>query len=520
MLSPNERQIANDMLRAGFSQSEIVDRLRAKREKDNDPTLGEQVGDGIKTAFTQGARQIADDFSGVRSPLDAYMAVQKAPIRITGGVGAGVGKIAGGVFETLDDLTGEVVSDTLSPVAERISQTKVAQNIGRGFADLNERSDGVLQNAVDTTNLIGAGAVTKGAVARARSFKQPDLKSVFKTDAPIAPTAPLAETLQDTLVEGAVGVVDRLKRVPEAIGDATKSAVGRRLERVAKAEPTKAREMIIDLYKRSVVPGVKKKKKTIGNIENIEQAVLRIVPDFGKRYDINDLEDFATAVAQEKKTIWSQIDDGLTRANAEGKTIDLTPLVEELDTLAKSERAKFSRSLRVAIDRARAELVDELEDGTVAPRSITPAGAQDLIADLNAQLQSYFRGSTSGTNADVIVEQMVLNNLRKFADDVVEELDGESFASLKSRYADLKKIEDDVVHRAVFEAQKGGGLADLTDIFSAGDIVAGAYDPAFLAKGLTQTLVKDITRALHDKNELVRQMFIIGKNLEASAGNN
>jgi hypothetical protein len=76
-------------------------------------------------------------------------------------------------------------------------------------------------------------------------------------------------------------------------------------------------------------------------------------------------------------------------------------------------------------------------------------------------------------------------------------------------------MEDDVVHRAVYEAQKGGGLADLTDVLSAGDVVAGAFSPAFLARGVSQFFTKEVLKELNSKDELVRQMFLYGKNLDA-----
>ena len=107
---------------------------------------------------------------------------------------------------------------------------------------------------------------------------------------------------------------------------------------------------------------------------------------------------------------------------------------------------------------------------------------------------------------------------KKDLDELVEKSGGE-FKDLKSQYSDLKKMEDDVVHRAIFEAQKGSGLAGLTDVFSAGDIIGGTLgaDPAFLARGIGQYFTKEVIQSLNDKNELIRQMFILGKNLPSDA---
>lgn len=343
--------------------------------------------------------------------------------------------------------------------------------------------EGVINNILGTTDRIADGSV--GIITR----------------------------LSDEVVDRGLKTVDKIKSVPNAISERAKGAIDRRIVRVATNNPEQAAENILDLYKRSVVPGVKKKNKTIANIKQIDEAVKRSVPQLSKKYDVQDLEDFANAISSEKKAIFAEIEKGLIDAGDKGRAINMQPIVDELDALLKTERAEFSTPLRRAIERAKSEIVEELPDGTIQAKFISPTGAQDLIADLNAQLQAYYRGSTSGTNADVIVDNLVVNNLRKTVDDIVDDLGEGSFKELKSRYGDLKKMEDDVVHRAVFEAQKGGGLSDLTDILSAGDVAAGALDPAFFAKGVTQFLTKEVIKSLSDKDELVRQMFLYGKNL-------
>lgn len=326
----------------------------------------------------------------------------------------------------------------------------------------------------------------------------------------------LIESLSDDVIDASLRTIDNIKKVPEAISTRAKEAIDRRIIRIATDDPAAAKTKILDLYKRGVVPGVKKKAKTITNIKAIDAAVQRTIPSLAKKYDVADLEDFANAIGAEKKGIFAEIEKGLKASGEEGRFVDTTPIIEQLDELLKSERASLSTPLRNAIERTKRELADINEDGSVViPKKITPAGAQDVIADLNAQLQSYFRGSTSGTNADVIVDTVVLNNLRKLVDDIVDDLGEGSFKELKSRYADLKKMEDDVVHRAVFEAQKGSGItSDLTDIISVGDAVAGTMNPVFLAKGAAQFLTKEVLKSLSDKNELIRQMFLYAKTLK------
>lgn len=324
------------------------------------------------------------------------------------------------------------------------------------------------------------------------------------------------EGLSDDLIDKGLKTIDKVRSIPAAISGRAKQAIDRRIVRIAESDPVVASDNILSLYKRGIVPGVKKKNKTIANIKSIDEAVKETVPQLAKKYDVQDIEDFANVINLEKKSIFAEIEKGLVDAGNKGRAIDTKPIIDELDKLLASERAEFSTPLKNAIARARKELVDTNADGSIEiPKKMSPTGAQDIIADLNAQLQSYYRGSTAGTNADVIVDNLVVNNLRKSVDDIVDDLGEGSFKELKRKYGNLKKMEDDVVHRAVFEAQKGNGItSDMTDILSAGDIMAGAINPVFFAKGAAQFLTKEVIKSLSDKDELIRQMFLYGKSIK------
>lgn len=622
-------------------------------------SLTEAVGSGIKEAAVGGFKTVYND----TKDYGAGFALAKSPLSVIAGVGRGAEKIVGGVLETADDLTGEVVSDFATPYVEKAVNSDVGQYLLDKATELDQKGRGIPSDILDALNLTGIVAVAKSGTAAtikqaivgtskeaierggstvarttgnlADMFKRApkvtpeaqqvntnisniqntinqsfsrttnnsttnvfddtlitnsldDILSEMKTqglsgqefqgtlltrlddiikektngeksiadldvdernavetsirdiedllqreDAPNVVESYLEgirgrvdsaagagvgiiEKLSDEFVDKSIKTVENIKAVPAAAANRIKQSTDRRIVRIAKADPEKAKESILDLYKRSIVPGVKKKNKTIPNIEKINESVVRAVPALAKKYDVQDLEDFASVISVEKKAIFKDIEKGLEAAGKEGKAVDMTEIVRQLDELAASERAEFSQPLKDAIARARKELVTEGVDGAEETiKSISPSGAQDLIADLNAQLQSYYRGSTSGTAADVTVDNLVVNLLRQNVDEIVEDLGDGSFAELKSRYTDLKRMEDDVVHRAVYEAQKGGGLSDLTDVLSAGDVVAGAFSPAFMAKGVSQFFTKEVLKELNSKDELVRQMFLYGKNLDA-----
>jgi len=622
-------------------------------------SLTEAVGKGVKEAAIGGFKTVYDD----TKEYGAGFALAKSPLSIAAGVGRGVESVVGGVLETADDLTGEVVSDFATPYVEKAVNSDVGQYLIERATELDQKGRGIPSDILDALNLAGIAGVAKSGAAStikqtvvnaskqaietggSATIKATDnLADLFKRAPKVTPEAQqvntnisniqntinqsfsrttnnsttnvfddtlitnslddilsemktqgvtgqefqgtlltrlddiikektngeksiadldvdernavensirdieellqredaptvvesylegirgrvdgaagagvgIIEKLSDNFVDKSIKTVENIKAVPAAAATRIKQSTDRRIVRIAKAEPEKAKESILDLYKRSIVPGVKKKNKTIPNIEKINESVVRAVPVLAKKYDVQDLEDFAAAIAVEKKAIFKEIEKGLEAAGKEGRAVDMTEVVKQLDELAASERAEFSQPLKDAIARARKELVTEGVDGAEETiKTISPSGAQDLIADLNAQLQSYYRGSTSGTAADVTVDNLVVNILRQNVDDIVEDLGDGSFAQLKSRYTDLKRMEDDVVHRAVFEAQKGGGLSDLTDVLSAGDVVAGAFSPAFMAKGVSQFFTKEVLKELNSKDELVRQMFLYGKNLDS-----
>lgn len=469
-------------------------------------TAKEAVEVGTKAAST--GSKLADFFSVSKKAV----APGAAEIRTS------LGNIEKILAEKLDDT---LVVDALKDIknilqtGERVSFvddaiTKLDDLTKQGQAPLSVEEKAVLTDYLKSIEDVLNDPVKSEGI---EGFIQGGLNQIDKiTGSGVS----VIESLSDDVIDASLRTIDNIKKVPEAISTRAKEAIDRRIVRIATEDPAKAKENILSLYKRGVVPGVKKKAKTITNIKAIDAAVQRTIPQLAKKYEVADLEDFANVITTEKKAIFAEIEKGLKAAGEEGRFVDTTPIVEQLDELLKSERASLSTPLRNAIERTKRELADINEDGSVViPKKITPTGAQDVIADLNAQLQSYFRGSTPGTNADVIVDTVVLNNLRKLVDDIVDDLGEGSFKELKSRYADLKKMEDDVVHRAVFEAQRGSGItSDLTDIISVGDAVAGTMNPVFLAKGAAQFLTKEVLKSLSDKNELIRQMFLYAKTLK------
>lgn len=516
-----QKEMYNRFRSAGISPqsafNSIVDKnpQQTQKKEDNiftgENSLVQNVSESVVNALNP--KKL---FQEVGQNIDRYGAARGiigAPLSAAAQLGRGVGGVVGAVAETVDDLTGEIVSDAVNPLIQRAVQSDLGQQVIRGAENIDRATLGIASDVFDASELLGvAGAFRALPKQAARTVASEAVESSVRRG-----TRGLRDfmpTVVDTVVEGGLEAIDAVRKIPEGIANSAKRSIDRRIERIAFSEPLKAQENIVDLYKKAIVPGVKKKAKTISNISKIENDVKIAVPELAKKYDVENIEDFANAISSEKRDIFQNIEAGLQEAGDAGRAINTKTIVDELDSLLNSERAEFSSALRTSIQKAKNELIDQTPDGQfIQYKNVSPRGAQDIIADINARLQSYYRGAASGTNADVIVDNLVVNNLKKAVDDVVENLGEGSFAQLKRRYAALKSMEDDVVHRAVFEAQKGRGLSDLTDIMSAGDIVAGSLDPAFLLRGASQFLTKEVIKSLTDKDELVRQMFLYGKNL-------
>lgn len=125
-------------------------------------SLGSSIVEGVKEAATGGVRDIGEN-------IDQYGVVEglvRSPLSLVAGVGRGVGQIFGGIAETADDITGEVVSDALMPLAERAIQSNTGQAVIQGLNRFDDATHGIAGDILDVTNLAGIGAL-KSAPAQA-----------------------------------------------------------------------------------------------------------------------------------------------------------------------------------------------------------------------------------------------------------------------------------------------------------------------------------------------------------------
>lgn len=142
--------------------------------------------------------------------------------------------------------------------------------------------------------------------------------------------------------------------------------------------------------------------------------------------------------------------------------------------------------------------------------SHTPEEIQDLVAKMNADLETYYRAPQPGSAARAVIDAGIANNLRKSLDSQIESATGGQYRFLKNLYGSLKTIEKDVNHRMiVFARQNKKGLVDFSDIFSGAEMVRGVLtkDPATFATGAAAKGIAAWYKHINNPDQMVKRMF-------------
>ncbi|NCX94589.1 MAG: hypothetical protein EBX40_07930, partial [Gammaproteobacteria bacterium] len=246
---------------------------------------------------------------------------------------------------------------------------------------------------------------------------------------------------------------------------------------------------------RTAVLAITKNKKALSFANDVGESVKGIVP--------RSLKEFAESVDQTKKTIFKKYDSLAKKAGEAGARVNLAPVAEELKKVGADKVLNDLYPEVVSYAEKRAE--------TLAKRTAYSAEeAQTAIKHLNESLQAFYRNPTFESASKAQIDAMIANNIRSSLDDVITSATGEGYSALKKVYGSLKAIEKDVAHRAIVDARKNvKGLIDFTDIFSAGDIIAGVatMNPAQIAKGGVQKAIATLYKKINDPNRTIKNMF-------------
>lgn len=278
----------------------------------------------------------------------------------------------------------------------------------------------------------------------------------------------------DRVIE--TGVMKGIK--PSVVGKNTLNQVGRYKDQAKQA-----------------VLNIVKNKKNLTYTDEFGEVTGGRVPE--------SLKEASEAIDQTKRSIFKEYDALTKKAGSAGSIIDLNGVANELKTIVDDPvmRTVSPQSVSYA---------EKMMENLSKQGTFTPEQAQKAIENLNESLQTFYKNPSFNSYSNVQIDALIANQLRKSLDEVVTGATGKEYQELKNAYASLKAIEKDVLKRAVVEGRKNAkGLIDFTDIFSAGDIIAGVttMNPALIAKGGIQKAVASYFKGLNSPDKAIKKMF-------------
>lgn len=305
------------------------------------------------------------------------------------------------------------------------------------------------------------------------------------------------------LVADAVAAATR--RTPEAIEQALDEAVTRGIEKGIR--PTvvgKGTIGQINAYKERAKTAV---KEIVGNKDNLilTDAEGNVIEGSLPK----SLKQFSEAIDQTKKEIFAKYDALQTEAGTKGASVDLAPIVKELEDIAASAPLQ---DLNPSI----AKYAQEKAAAFLERGGYTTAEAQDAITQLNKSLQAFYKNPSYENATKAGIDSVIANNLRKSLDGVIENATEGGYQELKNAYGSLKTIEKEVAHRAVVDARKNiKGLLDFTDIYTSAEFITGiaTMNPVVMAKAGMLRGIKEFFKLQNNPNRIVKNMFGDAENI-------
>jgi hypothetical protein len=262
--------------------------------------------------------------------------------------------------------------------------------------------------------------------------------------------------------------------------------------------PGKTTPSLMNKYNDNVVTAVKTIKSNKDKL-NFSDETGEIISGQTPK-NISQLND---AVEQTKKTIFTQYDELAKKAGAQGVTVDVTPIANELDSIIGNKALSISNPNAV-------QYAQGLKERLAGVGKIDAQTAQDVVQNYNKSLEAFYRNPTYDNASHAAIDSVVANNMRKALDDGISGITGSEYQALKNQYGALKSIERDVIKASLKEARKNAkGLIDFTDIFSGGQVVQGlaSMNPAMVASGATQKAIASLYKHINDPNRAISKMF-------------
>lgn len=214
-----------------------------------------------------------------------------------------------------------------------------------------------------------------------------------------------------------------------------------------------------------------------------------------------NLKEFAQAIDQTKKQIFSEYSALTKEATGNGAMVKVDPIVEKLLNYAEDPAI-----VRASPDKAQYAI--KVAENLMKHGDMSPDVAENVIKEMNSRLLNFYGSQASKGIADV--DATIASEIRNALDEVVTGSTDGNYQELKNAYGALKAIEKDVGHRALVTARQSiKDLPSYSDIFSGGDITYGVLsgNPALIAKGAAQKAILSWYKHLNSPDTNIMKMF-------------
>lgn len=496
-------------LRRGINKAEEMEAGQEKgffaRVWDDFKERGEDIGETF-------GQYKSGEITGFESGLQTLGQIAGGITDVVGqGLVSGYKALPEGIKEGLSD-TGKALLDT--EVGEQaLGALQQGIETYEDWAKENPRFAENLEATVNIADLVGLGAIAKSGVKGVGKAVGEDLGRVAKE---------FGEQVSKDVKGGVKRVFDRNKPVKERISN-VKKAIGERAEMPIEKKAVKESKVLsfvdnpaisgalddikimvglpestpsVDLAFRAVKPRITKGK----NLRRVKaQMALANETIAGKGLKPKGIREYADAIFETKKDVWSQIQSKLDAGQLADKEVDLIPIA--LRILDRAE----DTALQATSPQAAIQLTRIAEDLVSQGDTVDILTAERIKQFLNAELDDAF-GATDLSKQAKEAKKMITRDIGTQLDEALSDLPDE-FRELKVKYGALSSIEDDVLKRViVFERRNPEGLTDiLTKTEAAADIAFGGTTGRL--RGIARLTIGSQLKKANDADELIKRAF-------------
>lgn len=216
------------------------------------------------------------------------------------------------------------------------------------------------------------------------------------------------------------------------------------------------------------------------------------------------MQEHLQAISQQKGNTFAKYDAMKREAGENGASVDLNPIAAEL---SKASNDPVLNDLRPGT----AQYMKQQAEVLTKRNSYTAEQAQQAIATLNKDVESFYRNPSPDMAGKIVVDASVVKHLRTALDAAIEQEAGPGYQALKNEYGRLASMEKDAGHRARVAGRAApASLIDaIGGYLGSGEIVSGvlSMNPALIAKGGTMLALKNYIKRINSPDFKVKQMY-------------